>query len=177
MAHIHTEPGQHDHTVSTYIVRTDLNEPKIILHLHKKHGTYMQFGGHIELDETPWQAITHELREESGYDLDQLQILQPKLRLSHLSGNVIVHPQPVSYNTHAFNDNHSHTDVTYAMTADSMPRHQPEEGESRDLQLFTRAELCAIPSEQIFENVREIALYIFDKILDSWEVVPTSTFK
>ncbi len=32
----------------------------------------MQVGGHIELDETPWQAVEHELREESGYTLAEL---------------------------------------------------------------------------------------------------------
>lgn len=81
MAHIHTEPGQHDHTASGFIVRTDTPEPTLILHRHKKTGKYMQFGGHIELDETPWQAVRHELMEESGYDLSDLQILQPMQRL------------------------------------------------------------------------------------------------
>jgi len=63
MAHIHTQPGQHDHTASAYIVRTDFDEPKIMLHLHRKIGKYLQFGGHVELHETPWQAVVHELRE------------------------------------------------------------------------------------------------------------------
>src|SRR3954465_16018556 len=98
MPHIHTEPGQHDHTVSAYIFRTDFSEPKVMLHLHKKHGTYMQFGGHIELNENPWQAITHELREEAGYELDELFILQPHQRLMHLSRGAIAHLQPDSHN-------------------------------------------------------------------------------
>ena len=66
MAHIHTQPGQHDHTASAYIIRTDLDTPRIMLHLHRKIGKYLQFGGHVELNETPWQAVVHELREESG---------------------------------------------------------------------------------------------------------------
>ena len=31
MPHIHTEPGQHDHTASAYIFRTDFSEPKVML--------------------------------------------------------------------------------------------------------------------------------------------------
>lgn len=177
MAHIHTKPGQHDHTVSAFIIRTDFNEPKIMLHMHKKHGTYMQFGGHIELNETPWQAITHELREEAGYNLDQLAILQPATRLKKLSGNAIVHPHPVSHNTHNFSDKHSHIDTTYAMVASSPPHHQPDAEESTDIKLFTRTELIKLSNQQIFENVREIALYVLDEVLDSWEKVPTGEFK
>jgi 8-oxo-dGTP pyrophosphatase MutT (NUDIX family) len=177
MAHIHTEPGQYDHTVSAFIIRTDSSEPKVMLHLHKKHGTYLQFGGHIELDETPWQAITHELVEEAGYDLDQLSILQPAKRLTHLSNDAIVHPHPVSHNTHIFNDNHAHIDITYVMIASSIPRHKPAEDESTDIRLFTRSELLALSNEQILENVREIALYILDEIFGYWEEVPTSAFK
>jgi 8-oxo-dGTP pyrophosphatase MutT (NUDIX family) len=81
MSHIHKKPGQHDHTASTFLFRTDFSEPKVMLHFHQKLGSYMQFGGHVELNETPWQTVIHELREESGYDIDQLQILQPKQRL------------------------------------------------------------------------------------------------
>lgn len=53
MPHIHTEPGQHDHTASAYIVRLDEAEPALILHRHKILGQYLQFGGHVELDENP----------------------------------------------------------------------------------------------------------------------------
>jgi 8-oxo-dGTP pyrophosphatase MutT (NUDIX family) len=177
MAHIHTEPGQHDHTVSAYIIRIDSDEPKIMLHLHKKQGTYMQFGGHIELDETPWQAIIHELREEAGYDLDQLMILQPTTRITHLSDGAIPHPQPMSHSTHNFDNKHSHIDIAYAMVARNAPNYSPDENESTDIKLFTRSELQALPKELIFENVREIALYALDEIYGSWEEVPTNTFK
>src|SRR5437879_1527745 len=101
MPHIHTKPGQHDHTASAYIVRIDGKEPKILLHKHKKSGKYQQFGGHIELDETPWQAVLHEIKEESGYDAKQLMLLQPKERLKSL-GDADQHPVPVCHNTHTF---------------------------------------------------------------------------
>lgn len=60
MAHIHTQAGQHDHTVTLYIIRIDTTEPKAWLHKHKKMKVLLPVGGHIELSETPWQAAAHE---------------------------------------------------------------------------------------------------------------------
>lgn len=176
MPHIHTEPGQYDHTASTFLFRTDFDTPKLMLHFHKKLDSYMQFGGHVELNENPWQAVIHELREESGYDINQLQVLQPKQRLKSL-GDAVIHPQPISHTTHPIGNDHFHTDSTYALITNEKPRHQPHEGESTDIQLFSRTELIGLPDNKIIQNVREIALYIFDNCLDEFELVPTSEFK
>lgn len=178
MPHIHTIPGQYDHTASAYIFRTDFNEPKVLLHLHKKLGKYMQFGGHVELDETPWEAVTHELLEESGYDMSQVQVLQPHHRI-HALTDAVIHPQPVSYSTHPFGQGieHFHTDTAYALITGQTPHRQPEEGESSETKLLTRDGLVTLSPDEIPENVREIALFIFDHCLKSWEAVPTSQFK
>lgn len=65
MSHIHPGHGQHDICVSAYIVLLG-DESKMLLHKHRKLGTLLQFGGHVELDETPWQAVLREIMEESG---------------------------------------------------------------------------------------------------------------
>jgi 8-oxo-dGTP pyrophosphatase MutT (NUDIX family) len=176
MSHIHTEPGQHDHTVSIYLVRTDFNEPKIMLHFHSKMKIYAQFGGHIELNENPWKAATHELREEAGYDIDELTLLQPQQRLKNISG-AVVHPQPVVHATMGFptDKSHFHTDSVYAVIANKPPTHLPEDGESTDLQLFSRSEIAA--HKNIDGITRDIALYVLDECLSSWEQIPTSVFK
>lgn len=36
MGHIHNNPSEHDYTVGAYVVRLDQNQPKVLLHLHKK---------------------------------------------------------------------------------------------------------------------------------------------
>jgi 8-oxo-dGTP pyrophosphatase MutT (NUDIX family) len=159
-----------------YLFRTDFSEPKIMLHLHKKLGKFMQFGGHIELDETPWQAVKHELREESGYDLSQVRLLQPKLRLETLT-DAAVHPTPAIHSTHLVTDGHYHTDSAYVITTGDEPAGSPDEGESNDIQLFTRSEIVALPPEQILDNVREGILYMFDSLLPNWESVTPDTFK
>lgn len=176
MPHIHTAPGEHDQTVSAYIVRTDFDQPKIMMHLHKKLGMYMQFGGHIEVTENPWQAICHELLEESGYEMSQLQILQPKQRIKQLT-RAQIHPQMIYQNTHAFNDStHFHTDIGYAFVTDQPPSHVVAANESDKVLFLTRDELADFPSDKMYESVREPALFVLDTGLQHWERVDTADF-
>lgn len=177
MPHIHTNPGQHDLTASAYIiVELPGQEPRMWFHRHKKLNQWMQFGGHVELHEHPWSAVLHELREESGYQPSQLQVLQPQKFLRPLTGAVL-HPADVCINTHHFPDlDHYHTDIAYAFVTDQRPSQKPTEGESARLQAMTRSELLALPAEQIPASTREIALYIFDTITPNWTKMPTSLF-
>ena len=176
MAHIHNEPGQHDHTVSIYLFRTDLSEPKVMLHMHKKIGLYAQFGGHIELNETPWQTIVHELAEETGYGLEQVKLLQPANRMKHMT-NATVHPYPIVYATMGYGSekDHFHTDSTYAFITNEAPANSPAEGESTDLQLFTRNEIVNL--SEIDGVTRDTALYIFDNCLTTWQPTNMTDFQ
>ncbi len=178
MAHIHTEPGQHDATAGAIIIRLDGAEPRVLFHMHKKHHKLMQPGGHIELHETPWQAILHEITEETGFALDQLELLQPKHRLRHLTGAVL-HPVAVCQNTHVVDTEaeHYHSDTMYAFTANGEPGGQPNDDESQDLRWLTATELSELPDDQISLNAREIALYVLSDYLEDWERVPLSDFE
>ncbi len=177
MAHIHTEPGQHDTTISIHLIRLDFDEPKIMLHLHRKIGLYTQFGGHVELHETPWQSAAHELKEETGYDIDQVQVLQPKDRMRILGGATL-HPYPVAQATVGYpGQDHFHTDSIYALTASEEPRDAPEDGESTDIRLFTRNEIAQLGSDKIDSFTKDVALFVFDECLKTWRPTPTSEFK
>lgn len=171
MPHIHTEPGQHDLTASAYIVRIDQQEPRLLLHKHKILGVFLQFGGHVELKETPWQAVVHEILEETGYEITQLSLLQPESHIRYLS-SVDLHPHPVVALTHPFDDNHFHTDIAWAFVVDQPPKHAVGEGESSGLQLFNRQELVSLEPGLIPENVREIGLFVLDTCLNDWERMP-----
>ena len=176
MPHLHTQPGHHDATASAFIIRLDGKEPALMLHQHKKLGIYLQFGGHIEWHENPWQAITHELTEESGYELGQLQILQPKVRIKSL-GDAMIHPIPINYMTHQFTGlDHFHTDASFAFTTSERPANSVGEGESSILKLFTLKQLQAIPAGQIPENVRDTGLFALQTVLHEWETVDTNLF-
>lgn len=178
MAHIHTNPGEHDQTASAFIVRTDRAEPELLLHVHKKLGVLLQIGGHVELTETPWQAVRHEIVEETGYSLDQLKLLQPKLRMESLDG-VTLHPTPVVHNTHNFDPEgaHKHTDVSYAFVTDSDPDGLPDSGESTDFRWVGIDQLKALEKGTIFENVRKIGEFVLTDIFKEWQVVELSDFK
>ncbi len=175
MPHLHDKPGQHDHTISAYIIRTDFDEPKVMFHLHKKLRKYIQFGGHIELNETPWQAIEHEIKEEAGYDLGQLMLLQPKQRITSLTGAKL-HPVPVYVNTHNFNETHFHTDSAYVFKTDQSPAAGVSINESTDIILLSRQELIDLPVIQTFESVREPALFALDVCLTQWDAIDPTTF-
>jgi len=178
MAHIHTNPGEHDQTASAFIVRTDRTEPELLLHVHKKLGVLLQIGGHVELTETPWQAVCHEVVEETGYSLDQLKLLQPRLRMKSLEGATL-HPLPVVYNTHNFDPEsiHKHTDVSYVFVTDSDPNGLPANGESTIFRWVNLKQLRALDKGVIFENVREIGEFILTDILKEWQIVELSEFK
>ncbi len=178
MSHIHTDPGQHDLTATTFVVRTDTPEPTIMLHLHIRLGMYMPFGGHVELDENPWQTIAHELKEEAGYDIAKLKILQPKLRLKDIGTDSLLNPVPIYSLTTQYGtgEDHYHIDNCYAMVADSEPDSAPSDGESEDLRLFTRDEIAALPDSAVFPSIRIASLFILDELLKEWEQVPTETF-
>ena len=177
MPHIHTKPGQHDHTISIYLFRMDFAEPNVLLHYHHKMKCFAQFGGHIELNENPWQAAAHELEEETGYTLDKVKVLQPQKRITHIS-RAILHPNPVAQVTMTYpgKEAHFHTDSVYAFVANQEPAQPPHEGESTNLKLFTRTELLKPEAAIVNDITRDIALHIFDECLNQWETVPSATF-
>ena len=176
MAHIHTEPGQHDVTSSALIVRLDTPSPQILLHIHKKYGRLMQPGGHVELTETPWQAVLHEITEETGYNLEQLVVLQPKIRLKHLS-NGVIHPVPACESTHIAIEKHFHTDRAYAFATYALPADLPAKGESTDLFWYDAAALVGLPDTEIGEDIRNICLFVLTVCAISWEQTPLTDFE
>lgn len=127
-------------TVSAYIIRREAGEWKCLVHMHRKIDMLMQIGGHIELNQTPWQAVADELRDEAGYELGELKVLQPYKELPQVE-KTIVHPVPLLANTHSVGNEHYHSDMCYAFVAESSPLHQRAEGESNDLRWLSLAEL------------------------------------
>jgi len=176
MAHIHTNPGDHDPTASAYIVKLDSLEPKLLLHVHKKIGKLLQPGGHIEVNENPWKAVLHEIEDETGYTKEQLVLFQPKDRIKTLTG-ALLHPHDVCVNTHPFPGlEHQHTDTAYAFGVYEEPLRTPQDGESRQLGWFTLEQLMALTDEQTFASIREIGSYVLTQCVRRWEQVDITQF-
>jgi len=171
MPHIHTAPNQHDMTVSAYIVRLDESEPLGLVHMHRKHGKLLQIGGHIELDETPWQSLAHEIVEESGYDLTQLELLQPDESIPDISG-MVIHPVPFMVNTHKISDEHYHSDMAYAFVTNELPKGKPASGESQDLRWLSLDQLL----ETAARDNAKIYELVMARYLKAYHRVQTSLF-
>ncbi|RTK95039.1 NUDIX domain-containing protein [Candidatus Saccharibacteria bacterium] len=175
MPHINTGPGEHDLTASAFIIRTDTPEPTAMVHQHKLLPLKLQFGGHVEKTESPWQAIGHELSEETGYTLEELMILQPHDRIRSTATTTIL-PYPVMMQTHQFGYiDHYHNDVDYAFVATAPPTQTPGDGESTDFVLLTATEIEGLDDTQMPENVRLAFLFIMEVCLEKWEHVPADT--
>ncbi|PZP19111.1 MAG: hypothetical protein DI600_08505 [Cutibacterium granulosum] len=143
MPHLHTQPHGHDMTISAWIMRRQDGEVKALVHRHRKLHIWLQPGGHIEHTENPWQALAHELREETGYELSQLRVLQA---LPVVEGCIhdVMHPAPVAVNTHSPYPGHFHSDLVMAMITDEDPAGEPGPGESRELAWMSPDEFAAL---------------------------------
>lgn len=175
MPHIHTQPDQHDMTVSAYIVRQIDNVWHCMVHFHKKLDVYMQVGGHMELNETPWQALAHELEEESGYTLDELQLVQPSKNAVQTKGN-ITHPVPFSMNTHNVGNQHYHSDLCYGFVAENLPENETADGESDNMQWLTLSELHgSVKRGETLADVEATYTFLLDN-LDTYVQVPANSY-
>lgn len=173
MAHLHTGPDGHDLTASAFVFRERDGAIEVLVHLHRKHGMLLQPGGHVEHDENPWQALEHELREETGYGLDQLRVLQP---MSPLTGLVHdnPHPTPALLTTHEIGSGHFHTDLVFALLADGPPRHSVAPGESTDLRWLTPDALADDPAAH--PDVAALARALARDAVPHWHRIPASTW-
>jgi 8-oxo-dGTP pyrophosphatase MutT (NUDIX family) len=179
MPHIHSEPGQYDFTASAVIIRIDQAEPTVFLHKHLLSGKWTQPGGHVELHESPWSAVLHEITEESGYTPGQLKVLQPRVRIKDLGHDAVLLPQPaciMAYGLAAHKD-HFHTDITYVFTAASEPEETLQAGESTETKYFTHSALEALSPEEIPDNVRQTLLFALDECLANWEAVEVGSYR
>ena len=82
MAHIHELI---DFTIAAYIVF----ENKVLLIHHKKLERWLPIGGHIELDETPEDALYREIQEECGL---KVEIMSDKPEGHHSNGKYLYTP-------------------------------------------------------------------------------------
>ena len=136
----------------------------------------MQIGGHVELNETPWQSIAHELSEESGYALDELSILQPDDQLVRAPG-AVQHPVPVIMNTHKLPGEHFHSDLCFAFVAEAAPSGKPAEGESQDLRCLTIPELQAEADQGLAPiDIKLFYEAMITRYLPSYHRVPATKY-
>ena len=111
-----------------------------VLHLHKRLGTWLQPGGHIDKGEAPWEAALRETREETG------------LPVRHPGGG----PRLVHLDAHPAAQGHFHLDLRYLLLCDDAEPCPPA-GESQQVRwvsLEEAAEMCDAGLAEGLERLR-----------------------
>lgn len=155
MPHIH---DLYDFTVSGVLV----HDNKTLLIKHKKLPMWTPPAGHVELYQTPIEALHAEILEEAGIDRTHLSIVSnnpselPPATLE--DGERIA--VPFEINIHNITDTHKHIDLGYLVLSDTDVV-APGEGESQEWKWFTAEELRGFA--EIPENIRARHLYALER--------------
>ncbi len=133
-------------TATTFVVYKD----KVLLHRHKKFGTWLTAGGNIERDELPEIAAVREVKEETGLDV---KLYNPDAPLFLADDESCQLHRPMHLLLENINPYHQHIDFIYYGTAVSNQLN-PANGETRRIKWFDRNDL---ETTQMPTNVRVCA--------------------
>ena len=131
MAHIHEKI---DYTASVFIV----HDNKVLLHMHKKFGIWLQPGGHIELDEDPVQAVMREAKEETGLDIELVGTIPERLDTKFGSRELI---PPRFLNRMFFDETRTHEHIDFVYFARARSGEAKPEESGGEVRWFTKEEL------------------------------------
>lgn len=142
MAHIHTISGQFDYTVAGYLV----HDNKTLLIQHKTLPIWTAPAGHVELNESPIEALYKEISEEAGIDSSHLSLVETCAATANFKrGNDATYmPVPFDFEFHSITQYHRHINCSYILTSDT-DIVEPGEGESQVFRWFNADELHEAP--------------------------------
>ncbi len=158
MPHIHTGDGQFDFTVSGYLVFKD----KTLLIKHKYLPIWTPPAGHIELNQTPIDALFMEIWEESGISKEHLTLIETTTDTKNFArGKATRLPLPFDLEYHTILDGHQHINLAYILKTDT-DQVNPGSGESKDYKWFTTEELDTFTetNESILSSARYALEYV-----------------
>lgn len=163
MPHIHEK---YDYTVSAVVVHNQ----KALLIKHKYLPLWTPPAGHVELDQTPIEALYAELIEEAGISREDVTVHAPykdNLVFQSESNNYSL-PVPFDINVHEINEGHSHIDSAYIVESKT-DRVKPQESnnESKIWKWMTLEEVKNFA--EISPNIRDRAIYAINYLSKSVE--------
>lgn len=144
MPHIHSDI---DFTVSAAIVF----DKRVLLVDHPRYGVWLTPGGHVELDEDTDQALLREIREETGLEEPDIEIVSERIDPDN-AGDSKPLWVPRWMNIHPANSPHRHIGLIYLVRAKT-DRISLDRVEHNDIQWFTREELSD-PKLRMFADSR-----------------------
>lgn len=106
----------------------------VLLHKHRRLGIWLQPGGHIDADETPWDAALRETAEETGLESEFAEVdSQGSPVLAHVD-------------VHEGGRGHTHLDLRYVLDAGTADPNPPQ-GESQEVRWFSWGEALDIADD------------------------------
>lgn len=146
------EDADRDFVAGALVVK----DGKILLIDHGKHDTWLQPGGHIEEGETPDEAAVRETVEETGFDVEILDIFSPEREEAVSDFPQQALPRPFDINIHQVREGHWHCDFLYLAEVKQKVEasHSHEHG---GIRWFSREELAG-DSYDIPEYLRKIGI-------------------
>lgn len=141
--------GEKHFTASAFILSKNSPKKVVLVH-HKKHGVWLQPGGHVEPFENPVEAAVREVKEETGIDISFLfRQIQP---IDHF-GKVLPVPAFFLEETipaHKDEPEHFHLDLFYTVEVPFQEVSLQAE-ESHEVGWFTLKEALELP---MYENTK-----------------------
>jgi ADP-ribose pyrophosphatase YjhB (NUDIX family) len=127
---------------TVYIVK----EGKVLLTFNKNIKKFIPVGGHVEKDETPCESALREAKEESGFDVNLIDL--GKLNNKNL-------PQNFDIQLDVIKSNHHHINLSYiGIVKGGKLLEKSDEGTA--LKWFSQEELINL--KDIMDNTREKAI-------------------
>ena len=146
-----TNETERHFTATTFIIANG----RVLLLRHKKIGTWLPPGGHVEPNELPHETAMREAMEETGIKIELLHEKnfekQQEFLAKHNDRTTII-PRPWKVLLEKIADNHFHIDLTYIAKANTT---NVRSNEGHELKWFTEKELEQ--EKSLFPDVRLFA--------------------
>lgn len=143
-------------TATVYVVRDD----KVLLHMHKKYKTWFPVGGHIEEDELPHTAAIREVKEESGLNVELMDMHEERFPI----GNVQRIPSPYAIYYEGIGHEEEFLDFIYIAKATGDNLHVST-GESQIFKWFSMDELMDMGAD-IKIHIRNTAIKCLEYMMN-----------
>lgn len=130
---------------------------KVLMTWNRKVSTWVPIGGHVDANELPCDCVVREAKEESGLDIELVDIYNEKKE-----GYLVT---PISIHLDNVKEDHKHINLTYLGNVLGGECKKIDD-EGKELRWFLKEEL---ESTRLLPNVKEMALMALDKLVASKE--------
>ncbi len=150
-------PVQRHYCSTAYVTQRKGGTPRTLLHWHKKIGSWLPPGGHVEPNELPHEAALREVLEETGLKVTLEGGNEPK-EIREKNAVALILPQPHHIQVEEIEaGKHFHIDFIFFSAVNETATMADHEGNG-SLKWFDGKELRALPPDEIFNNTRIWAL-------------------